>query len=126
MKLAIVGSRSFNDYSLLEKTMAEKFKVSDIELVVSGGATGADLLGEAWAKTNGIPVKIFYPDWANKGRAAGYARNVEIIKAADEVIVFFDGVSKRSQHSIDIAEKQGKPCHVVKFTPKRPVALYTE
>lgn len=44
MKLAIIGSREFNDYEFLCKSL-EPIK-SMVQLVVSGGAKGADELGE--------------------------------------------------------------------------------
>jgi predicted Rossmann fold nucleotide-binding protein DprA/Smf involved in DNA uptake len=48
MRLAIVGSRTVKsaDLDAIIKTMHE--------LVVSGGAAGADTMGEAWAKRHGI------------------------------------------------------------------------
>lgn len=38
--------------------------------IVSGGARGADRLGEKYAKENNYKVKKFIPDW-EKGRSAG-------------------------------------------------------
>lgn len=40
MKVAVVGSRSFNDYKMLSKEL-NKY---DITTIVSGGAIGADTL----------------------------------------------------------------------------------
>jgi len=50
LKLAIVGSRGFNNYILFEKTMAE-FNLN-ISLIISGGAVGADTFAEIWANKN--------------------------------------------------------------------------
>jgi hypothetical protein len=38
MKIAIIGSRTFNDYRLLEKLILEKVDLTCIEEVISGGA----------------------------------------------------------------------------------------
>jgi hypothetical protein len=46
--------------------------------VVSGGASGADALGESWAQTRGIPVKVFPADWHQLGYAAGPIRNQQM------------------------------------------------
>ena len=35
--------------------------------IVSGGATGADRLGEQWALANDVPVRIFVADWNKHG-----------------------------------------------------------
>lgn len=44
MILAIVGSCTFTNYDLLEKSILDNFKVEDIKQIVSGGALGADTM----------------------------------------------------------------------------------
>lgn len=105
MKIAVVGSRTFNDYKLLRSTLN---KYDHIELIVSGGAKGADSLAEKYARENGIETLIFKPDWDKNGKAAGYIRNVDIIKNCDLVIAFWDGKSKGTKHSIDLAKNGNK------------------
>jgi hypothetical protein len=114
MKVAIVGSRSFNDYDLLKQTLDS---IKDISLVISGCAKGADNLGELYAKERGIPTLLFRPDWKKYGKAAGFIRNKEIISNADFVIAFYDGASKGTANSISLANKQGKKLIVINFTP---------
>lgn len=48
MKIAIIGSRGFYDYKLLSDTL-NKY-LPDVNLVVSGGAKGADSLGNVGLK----------------------------------------------------------------------------
>ena len=51
MRLGIVGSREFLDYSLLAETVdnfVEKTKIK-VEKIVSGGAKGADTLAARYA-----------------------------------------------------------------------------
>jgi hypothetical protein len=110
MKLAVIGSRGFNDYGLLKETL-EQYK--GVEQFISGGARGADLLGERWARENNIPTKIFKPDWDKHGKAAGFIRNKDIISNADLVIAFWDGVSKGTQHSINLAKDGGKELIII-------------
>ena len=43
--VAIVGSRSFNDYEKLKFFITDKMNISKIDLIISGGAQGADSLG---------------------------------------------------------------------------------
>ena len=110
MKLAIIGSRSFSDYKLLCKELAP-YKLR-ITKVISGGAKGADLLGERWAQENNIETLIFLADWS-KGKGAGFARNFDIIKNADCVIAFWDGLSNGTKHSISLCEKYDKPYKII-------------
>ena len=113
MKLAIIGSRNFNDYKLLCKSL-EPYK-SKITLVVSGGAKGADSLGEQWAKENNIEILIFLPDWNKFGKKAGFIRNEDIIKNCDCCIAFWDGESRGTAHSISLCENYNKPLKIIKI-----------
>jgi hypothetical protein len=123
MKLAIVGSRCFNDYPLMEKTISELFKEEEIEQIISGGAKGADTLAEQWAKNHKKELRIIIPSWASLGRAAGFERNVQIVKDSDIVLVFWDSISKGSKHDIDLCKRYAKECHVIKFDPRKNTKL---
>lgn len=113
MKLAIIGSRTFNNYNLLKETL-EQYK-SKITKVISGGAKGADSLGEQWAKENNIQTQIFYPDWDKYQKAAGFIRNKDIIENCDVCIAFWDEVSIGTKHSLSLCEKLNKPYKIIKF-----------
>jgi ABC-type enterochelin transport system substrate-binding protein len=88
-KVIIAGGRSFNDYSslkkLADKVLVEKKKNNTIE-IVSGGANGADKLGEKYAKENGFEIKRFNPDWDRFGKSAGPKRNKQTAEYADALI----------------------------------------
>ena len=116
MKLAVVGSRGFDNYEMLKAKLdliSEKFLIS---LIISGGAIGADSLAEKWAKENKVPTQIFLPDWRKHGKKAGYLRNIEIVKNADAVIAFWDGTSKGTKLSIDLAKEYKKQLIVITYT----------
>lgn len=115
MKLAVVGSRDFDNYELLKKKLDKINKKSPITLFISGGAHGADHLGEMWAEENDIPKKIFKPDWDKFGRAAGIIRNKDIVTSAEIVVAFWDGESRGTKNSIDLAKTHSKILKIVKF-----------
>jgi hypothetical protein len=115
MKLAIIGSRTFNDYDLLCEKLNRINSINKITLIVSGGANGADKLGEKYANENNILTKIFLPDWEKFGKKAGYLRNINIINEAECIIAFWDGVSKGTEHSINLAKENKKKCLIVNF-----------
>ena len=115
MKLAVVGSRTFNDYELLCKYLNTIHAKEPISYIVSGGAKGADRMGERWAKENGVETIIFIPDWEKHGRKAGFLRNQDIINEADKVIAFWDTISNGTKNSIELAKRQGKKCLVINF-----------
>jgi len=109
MKVAVIGSRTFENYTKLESVLDQY----DISEIISGGARGADSLAELYALNKNIPVKIFKADWSKYGKAAGFIRNKDIIDNCDIVIAFWDGKSKGTQHSINLAKKQGKTVEVI-------------
>ena len=117
MKLAVVGSRTFNDYTLLKSYLDRIHAVEPISCIVSGGAFGADKLGEKWAKENNIQTEIYLPNWKLYGKRAGFLRNETIITNCQKCIACWDGVSKGTKHSIDLCEKQKKKCKIIYFAP---------
>jgi hypothetical protein len=111
MKVAVIGSRTFNDYELVKETLTKL----DITLLISGGAKGADSLGERYANENNITTLIFKPDWERHGRGAGMVRNTDIVKNSDIVVAFWDGSSKGTLDSIRKVEKLNKGLMIIKY-----------
>jgi len=111
IKLAVVGSKSFNNYSIMEQTLAPLFPF----VLVSGGVKGADSLAERFARENDLETIIHFPEWKKYGRKAGYLRNTFIVRDCDKLIAFWDGESKGTKMTIDLAEKSGKPCSIIRF-----------
>jgi hypothetical protein len=109
--VAVVGSRSFNDYALLERTLSER----QIDMIVSGGAAGADSLAYQYAKEKGLPILVIFPKWNQFGRGAGFMRNKLIVDRCDKVVAFWDGESKGTKSTIELAERQGKPVEVIQY-----------
>jgi hypothetical protein len=112
MKLAIVGSRSFNNYNLLKDTIN---KYDNIKLIINNSAIGADKLAEQYAKEYNIETKIYLPDWNKYGKKAGPIRNELIIKDCDIVIAFWDGESRGTLNSINIAKTLNKKLELIKL-----------
>jgi YspA, cpYpsA-related SLOG family len=115
-KVIVAGSRSFNNYDLLKKTLDYLLqnKLPNVE-IVSGGARGADKLGERYAAENNLKIKQFIPDWDAYGKSAGYRRNVEMAKYSDACVCFWDGMSRGTNHMIDIAKKEGIKLKIIYY-----------
>ncbi len=119
--LAIVGSRTFSDFSLLERTINELYPThTDIACIVSGGAYGADTLAERYALKYRIRTIVIKPKWRdNKGvynPAAGFIRNEQIVKSADHVVAFWDSKSKGTKNSINHAKRLSKRLDIIIYT----------
>ncbi len=111
MKVAVIGSREFKDYNL----MCETLKKFDITILISGGAVGADSLGERYAKENNIETIIFKPDWNKFGKQAGFLRNTTIIENSDIVIAYWNGTSRGTADSINKAKNLNKQVIIINF-----------
>jgi len=130
MKLAIIGSRNFCNKNRLFLELNEIRKLHEITEIISGGAAGADTLGEEYADENNIKKVIFKADWSDMSEPcrkkfnkfgkeynalAGFKRNSQIIDYCDTVIAFWDGVSPGTKDSIDKAKQQQKQVVIIKF-----------
>lgn len=113
MKIAVIGSRDFDDYGVLEAFLDGLRPAVGIEVIVSGGAKGADSLAERYARDRDIPMEVHRPDWKTFGRSAAFIRNRSIVDCSDMVVAFWDGKSLGTQNAVDYAKRKGKKVHVV-------------
>lgn len=110
MRVIIAGSRTVTNYEALLSAIRDSgFVISE---VVSGGAAGADALGERWALENSVPLRKFPADWATHGRAAGPIRNTEMAQYADALIAIWDGASRGTANMISTANRRGLRVHL--------------
>lgn len=124
MRIAIVGSRPpvtrfTTEHARYERLLARVDEyVATLErdtIVVTGGARGVDTHALQAAKRHGMRVMVFYPNW-ERGRGAGYARNVSIVRNSDAVAAFWDGASKGTRHTIGVAMDASIP--TLTYTPE--------
>jgi hypothetical protein len=107
IKVIIAGSRFVTDFEkVLGAVIHSGFNIDE---VVSGGASGADKLGEDWAAVNLVPVKRFPADWLYYGKAAGPRRNRQMANYADALIAIWDGKSRGTFNMIETMKRRGKP-----------------
>ena len=106
MKLAIIGTRTLVIENL------EKHIPKEVTEIVSGGARGVDRQAADFAKTHGIKLTEFLPDYARFGKGAPLKRNVQIAEYADAVLAFWDGKSKGTLFTIELFQKLNKKVEV--------------
>ena len=127
-RVVVAGCRHYSNYgeakSFLDSCLSTIRKDHDI-IVVSGGARGADALGERYAEENGFKIEKHPTEWKIYGRGAGPRRNKQMAEVADYVICFWDEKSKGTKSMIDYARKCGKPVQIKRICGRERVA-YTE
>ncbi len=116
-RIVIAGSRNYNNYN--EAKAYIDFCISNIRneyniIVISGGAKGADTLGERYANENGFTIERYLPDWRQHGKKAGPIRNREMAEVADYVICFWDGRSRGTKSMIEYSKQLNKPLKIKK------------
>lgn len=118
-RVIIAGSRSFNDYKLLQskcdKILQNIQKEHNI-IIVSGTARGADRLGERYAQERQYQVERYPADWKRFSLSAGPIRNREMADHADALIAFWDGISRGTTNMIRTAQKGGLSVRIIPFT----------
>ena len=106
MKIAIVGSRGIKVDNL------GLFLPSEVTEIVSGGAKGVDTCAAEYARSKGLRLTVFFPDYEKYGRYAPLERNKKIIDYADSVIAFWDGTSTGTKFVINECKRTGKTIRV--------------
>lgn len=96
MRLIVAGGRDYRftpaDLARLDELRAEQ----GVTEIVSGGCSGADEWGEMWARSRGLPFRVFRADWKKHGKAAGPIRNRLMAQYAHAVILFPGGAGTAS------------------------------
>lgn len=116
-RVLIVGGRDFNDYDYL-KSCCDTILPDERYEVISGGAKGADSLAHRYAEENIFQFVLFPARWEEEGKKAGFLRNkrmIDYLRENDEVIAFWDGKSKGTKHTIDMAKAKGLNLFVFKY-----------
>lgn len=114
-RVIVAGSRSFSDFQLAKAKLDFFLSRQEGIVILSGGARGADQIGERYAALRGYPVERFPAEWARFGHAAGPIRNREMAGQADAAVVFWDGISPGSRHLISVCQSRGLPLRIVRF-----------
>lgn len=114
-RIVVCGSRDFNDYEIAKEFIKECLnneKIVGKIIILSGGARGADTIGERYALENGFETERYPAEWKSYGKKAGPIRNKKMAEACDIVICFWDGQSRGTKSMISCAEKLQKTVYI--------------
>jgi len=91
MRLLICGDRDWTDQQAIEEYLLE----TRPDVVIEGGARGADRMAGIAAAKLGIPVEVYAADWHGQGRGAGMIRNQRMLNEGKptHVTAFHDDIA---------------------------------
>lgn len=116
MKVLVCGDRNWTDKGKIKYVMSYVAIIPDVELIIEGGARGADTLAKIVGKELNIPVQEFPAKWSLYGRAAGPIRNIEMLKENPDLVLAFHSnisISKGTAHTVREARKLGIPVKII-------------
>ena len=117
-RVVIAGCRDYNNYKeaklYIDAYLCDIRKNNEI-IIVSGGCSGADAIGERYAKEKGFKIERYPADWEKYGRSAGPRRNKQMVEISDYVICFWNGKSKGTKSLIDFTKKANKPLRIIYY-----------
>ena len=127
MRVIIAGTRSIS-LTIEEIEAIVQESGFTITRLVSGMAKGVDTSGVGWARSKNIQVLPYPANWSLHGEKAGPMRNSEMAKAAEALILIWNGESHGSADMLRKALKRGLRVHevilqdgTVKQVTKHPV-----
>lgn len=107
-RVLVCGSRDWTDRRIIHETMrALTDAYPDLRIVVvHGAARGADRMAGEEARACGYKVEEHPANWAQHGKRAGLIRNEHMLSlGCSQVIAFWDGYSRGTEHMIRIARE---------------------
>lgn len=92
MRLLVCGGREFADKAALFDVLDAVHRERPVEVVIQGGARGADQLAYVWAVARSVQTYTFEADWNRYGTKAGPIRNQEMLdRGKPDLVVAFPG-----------------------------------
>jgi len=120
MRIGFTGSRNIT--KLTEDMLCVLDKIKDDDVIIHGGAIGADSLVREWSNLNHIKQEIIRP--INPSNRSHYLyRNIEIITKCDKLIVFWDGESRGTKFTMEYAKSRNKEIILIKIKKSKQEML---
>ena len=101
MRVLVCGGRDFEgDVSCLQ--------FLPISILIHGGAKGADMTADRWARSRGVHTARVDALWDLFGKPAGFKRNSAMLFLLPEICIAFPG-GVGTEMMINLCEKRGIP-----------------
>lgn len=91
MRVLICGGRHYSDKKAVYDFLDMMHTTYTITLLIEGGATGADMIANQWARERRVKFHTEQAKWEQYKRAAGPIRNNEMLMKNPQVVIAFPG-----------------------------------
>ena len=92
MKVLVCGGRDYTDHKRGFQVLDDFAESNNIDLIIHGGARGADAIAAFWALLRGIKAQSFPAQWSVFGKSAGMLRNKRMIEEGKpDIVIAFPG-----------------------------------
>lgn len=119
VRVIVAGTRGWDDRKRFHQELLAYLRRRHLDHVVrfiSGDASsGADRLIVQWCDVYPYRCDRYPADWDQYGKRAGYIRNAQMAEVGDELLAYWDGLSKGTEHMIGLMHRLGKHYEVVHY-----------
>src|SRR4051812_39035813 len=92
MRIVVTGGRDYDDITAVDRALTAVHRKHGIDVLIQGGARGADYFCASWAAGHNVPVDSYPADWNRHGKRAGILRNQQMIdEGRPDAAVAFPG-----------------------------------
>lgn len=92
MRVLVCGGRDYQNSLIMSRALSNVRFMRGMDVLIEGGAEGADAYCRFWATRNRVPVLTFDADWKVHGRAAGPIRNRRMLEEGKpDLVIAFPG-----------------------------------
>lgn len=115
MRVLVCGGRDYQDHSRVYEVLNKLHREAEIDVIIEGGAQGADRFASFWAVDHDVHFERFQADWENQGSFAGPMRNKRMLEEGEpDLVIAFPG-GRGTADMVKKARKAG--VQVVEIAP---------
>lgn len=119
-RIIACGGRDYQNRNRIYAVLDAAIQRLGLDVLITGGAMGADHLAQDWARERGIENEIFKAHWGKDGRSAGPIRNRKmLVEGRGEIVIAFPG-GDGTANMVDQAEKAGVRVIKIDWDQPRP------
>lgn len=113
--IAVAGCRNFYDYdtvkNYLDYVLQNLEKQGNITILHGACPTGVDQLAGRYSREKRYKCIEFPADWS-LGNIGAFHRNSAMVAKSTHIVAFWDGISKGTKMTIDLAKRAKKPLKI--------------